>query len=198
MFNSTIFHIIIGYDNLIIKKKGEQSQHLVEFTSFIPNVPFYYHFFDQDKTYTKDMKSLIKKLKIRNAIVIVPDDAIDIEVDRKIFTDFFMQCGVKKVQLKSQCFFLSSDNKKYISISRNTRNIVLQYIVNDKYIVKKYYDRNYADVKQIALDTKRLHADCEYDSIPIYINNINNDMDEFMSIGILVNLDNYIANIENY
>ncbi|MFD3157323.1 hypothetical protein ACFIJ5_10750 [Haloimpatiens sp. FM7330] len=197
MFSSARFYIVVGHKSLIIKKEGDESENIIDFTSFIPNVPFYYHFFDEDKTYMNDMKSLIKKLKIRNAIVIVPDDSIDLEVDRKVFIEFFMQCGVKKIQVKSQCFLLTLDNKKYISISRTTRVIVLQYIVNNKSIAKKYYDKNYTDIEQIALDAKNLHNDCKYDSIPIYINNINNDMEKFKVIGTLISFNDYIINTMN-
>lgn len=192
MFTSARFYIIVGHKSLIIKKEGDESQSIIDFVSFIPNVPFYYHFFDEDKTYTKDMTSLIKKLKIRKATVIVPDDSIDLEVDKRMFIEFFRRCGVKKVEVQSQCFLLSLDNKKYISISRTTRTIVMQYIVNNESIAKKFYDKNYTDMKQIALDAKSLHTDCQYDVIPIYINNINNDMEKFRGVGTLISINDYI------
>ncbi|MFA9396968.1 MAG: hypothetical protein ACERKV_01700 [Clostridiaceae bacterium] len=197
MFTSDIFYIIVGDKSLIIKKQGEKLQEIIEFISFIPNVPFYCHLFDEDKNYIEEMKSLVKKLKIKNAMVIVPDDSIDLEIDRRLFIEFFMRCGVRKVNLKSQCFLLSLEDKKYISISRTTRTIVLQYIANNKSIAKKYYDKNYLDIKQIALDSKHLHADYEYDSIPVYINNINNDMEKYEDVGILISFDDFITNTMN-
>ena len=198
MFKTARFYIIVGYESLIIRKEGDNSENIIDFASFIPNVPFYYHFFDEDKTYIKDMASLIKKLNIRNATIIIPDDSVDIEVDRKIFTEFFLKCGVKKIQMKPQCFLLSLDNKKYISVSRTTRTIVLQYIVNNQSIIKKYYDKNYTDMDQIVLDVKNIHIDCKYESVPVYINNINDDMEKFKVIGPLVSLNNIITNIMNY
>ncbi len=196
MFKAAKFFIIVGHSSLIIKKEGDNLENKIDYASFIPNIPFYYHFFDEDKNYISDMKSLIKKLKIRNAVIIAPDDAIDLEVDRKVLTEFFLQCGVKKVQIKSQCFLLSLDNK-YISISKTTRTLILQYIVNKKTIVKKYYDKNCIDIEQIALDIKSLHADCSYESIPIYINNMNNDMEKFRKIGTLVSFTGIIYYIMN-
>lgn len=198
MFASARFYIIVSHKGLIIKKESENSESTIDFPSFIPNVPFYYHFFDENKTYMEDMKSLIKRLKIRNATVIIPDDSIDIAVDKKIFTEFFMLCGVKKVQVKAQCFLLTLNNQKYISVSKTARNIVLQYIVDNKSIAKLYYDKNYTDIEQIALDMKNLHIDCQYESIPVYINNMNNDMDEFERIGSLVSLNDIATNIMNY
>lgn len=197
MFNSARFYIIIGLRSLIIKKEGENSENIIEFQSFIPNVPFYYHFFDEDKSYTEDLKGVIKELRIRNAAIIIQDDAIDIEVDKKVLTEFFMMCGVKKVQVKCQCFLLSLDSKKYISISRTSRVIVLRYITDNKSVVKKYYDKNYADIDQVKLDVKNLHADCYYESIPIFINNINKDMERFEDIGTLVSLKDIVTNIMN-
>lgn len=197
MFTSVRFYIIVGHKSLIIKKEGDDSENIIDFVSFIPNVPFYHHFFDKDKTYIRDMTSLIKRLKIRNATIIVPDDSIDLEVDRKVLTEFFLQCGVKKVQTKPQCFLLHLDNKKYISVSKTTRTIVLQYIVNNKSIAKKYYDKNYTDIDQVVLDLKSLHVDCEYENIPVYINNINNDMEGFKGIGNLVSLNDIIGNLMN-
>lgn len=199
MFTSTRFYIIFRNNSLIIKKEGDNLENIIDFESFIPNVPFYYHFFDEDKPFIKDrIRLIVKEFKIRNTTIIVPDDSIDIEVDKRVLTEFFMLCGAKKIQVKSQGIFLSLDNKKYISFSRTTRTIVLQYIVNNKSIVKKYYDKNYTDMKQIALDAKNLHIDCEYENIPIYINNINNDMEKFNVIGTVVSLNDISTNIMNY
>ena len=197
MFATSKFYIIIGNKSLIIKKDRDDAETSIDFVSFIPNIPFYYHFFDADKAYIKDMTSLVKKLKMRNVMLIVPDDSIDLEIDIRLLTEFFLQCGVKKVQLKSQCFLLNLDRKKYISVSKTTRTIVLQYIVNNKSIAKKYYDKNYADIEQIGLDAKTLHTDCENENIPVYISNMNNDMENFKVIGDLVSLNDIILNTRN-
>lgn len=198
MFAQEKFYIIVGHKSLIIKKEGDALENRMDYVSFIPNVPFYYHFFDEDKTYIKDMTSLVKKLKIRNAIIIAPDDSVDIEVDKKVLTEFFLQCRVKKVRVQPQCSLLCQDCKKYISISRTTRTMILQYIVNNKSIAKKYYDKNYTDMDKIASDIKSLHTDCEYESIPVYINNLNDDMEEFRAMGTLISLNDIIKNIMNY
>ncbi|AQS05022.1 hypothetical protein [Clostridium beijerinckii] len=195
MFKSAKFYAIISNKSLIIKKENDDLESINDFKSFIPNVPFYYHFFDEDKPNIEDIKSEIIKLRMKNLTIILPDDAIDLEVDRRILTEFFLLRGIKKVQVKAQGFYLSLFNEKYISISRTTRTMVLQYIVNNKSIVKKYYDKNYTDVKEIALEVKNLHTGCEYENTPIYINNINNDMEKFKVIGTLVSLNDIINNI---
>lgn len=197
MFRTSRFYVVVGHKSLIIKKEGDESQNIIEYSSSVPNIPFYHHFFDEDKNYIEDMKSVVKKLKMKNALVIIPDDSIDCTADKRIFSDFFIICGVKKVYLTSQCFLLNPNHKKYIAISKTTRTIVLQYIVDNKSVVKKYYDKNYTDIDQIALDARNLHIDCQADNIPIYINNINNDMEKFKSLGTLISFDQYIANIMN-
>ncbi|WPC40177.1 hypothetical protein [Clostridium sp. JS66] len=198
MFESAKFYIIISDKSFIIKKEGENLENIIDFASFVPNVPFYHHLFDEDKNYMKDMKEVVKNLKIRNLTIIVPDDGIDLTVDKRILTEFFTLCGIRKIQIEAQCFFLSLEDKRYISFSKTTRNTVLQYIVNGKSIAKKYYDKNYEDVKQISLDMKSIHTDCEYEYVPVYINNMNNNMDSFSDIGNLVSLNDITKNIMKY
>ena len=195
IFASSKFYIIVSNNSLIIKKENGGPETTIDFQSFIPNIPFYYHLFDEDKAYSKDIADLVKKLRIRNAAIVFPDDSIELEVDKKVLVEFFMQCGVKKVQWNFQCFLLNIESKKYISLSKTTRTIVIQYIANNKSISKKYYDKCYSDIKQITFYMRNLHTDCQYENIPVYINNLSNDMESFKSIGNLVSLNDIIANI---
>ena len=197
MFVSAKFYIIVSNNSFIIKKEDDHSEYIIHLQQFIPNIPAYYHLFDKDKeNYINDIKSQIKRLKIKNVTIILPDDCIDIEIDKQILIEFFLQCGVKKIQVDFQCFLLNLDNKKYISISNTTRAIVMQYISYRNSISKKYYEKDYMDIEQIELDMKNLHDDCQYTVVPVYINNINNDMERFNFVGDLVSLDNIIANIK--
>jgi hypothetical protein len=192
MFASPKFYIIVSNNSFIIKKEGSNSENIIHLESFIPNVPAYHHLFDTDKKgYTEDITKQIKGLKIKNAAIICADDAIDIELDKKILTEYFLQSGVKKVEINPQCFFLNLESKKYIAISKTTRTIVMQYIAYKQSISKKYYDKAYDDLERIKSDMKYLHADCEYDMIPVFINNINNDMDSFKAIGNLVSQNDF-------
>lgn len=45
---------------------------------------------------------------------------------------------------------------------------------------------------------KSIHTDCQYEYVPVYINNMNNDMDRFSGIGNLVSLNDITKNIMNY
>lgn len=197
MFASAQFYIIVSNNSFIIKKEDDYSECIIHLQQLIPNIPVYYHLFDKDKeNYIKDIKNQIKGLKIKNATIILPDDCMDIQIDKSILIEFLMQCGVKKIQVDFQCFLLNLNNKKYISISNTTRVIVMQYISYRNSISKKYYEKGYTDIEQIKLDMKNLHADYQYAVMPVYVNNINNDMERFKGVGDLISLDNIIANIK--
>lgn len=197
MFNSTKYYIIVSNSSFIIKKDDDNFETVIELQSYIPNVPAYHHLFDIDKKdYIDDLKRQIRKLKMKNAIIIMPDDAIELEVDKKIVTEFFLQLGVKKVQVNFQCYYMNLDNKKYISISKTSRMLVLQYISYNKTINKKYYDRNLNDIDRIKKDINDIHDDM-YSVLPVFVNNINDDMEGFEGVGNLISLHEFKTNIKN-
>lgn len=196
MFRMAKFYVIVCKNRFVIIREDDISKTIIDFQSYIPNVPFYHHLFDNDKKeYINDIMKQIKRLKIKNAEIILPDDCLDLEVDKRILIEFFLQCGVKKVQVNFQYFYLNLYNKNYISVSRTTRTVVIQYTSYNKVISKKYYDKDFMDMEKIAIDIKNLHPDC---NMPVYINNINNDMEGFSDIGNLVSMQDIISNILNY
>ncbi|MGD9570014.1 MAG: hypothetical protein AB7V48_17165 [Sedimentibacter sp.] len=196
MFKSDKYYIIVSNSSFIIKKDGGNIETVIELQSFMPNVPAYHHLYDIDKKdYIDDIKRQIKKLKIKDAIIIMPDDTIELEVDKRMLIEFFLQVKVNKIQVSFQCYYMSFDNKKYISISKTNRIIVLQYISHNKTVIKKYYDKNYIDIEQVKKGINNIHDDNMYSILPVYINNINNDMEEFKDIGNLVSLDEFVANV---
>lgn len=196
MFMPNKFYIIVGNNNFIIKKEGNDSKDTVGFQSIIPNTPFYHHLHDIDKPYITDITTKMKSLKMKKATIIMPDDCLDIEVDKRMLIEYFMLCGAKKTEVNFHCFLLNvGSNKKYISISKTTRALVMQYIADNKSLAKIYYDKEYVDMQQISLDIKNLHTDCKYDRIPVYINNINNDMDRFKSMGNMISINDMINNL---
>ena len=81
---------------------------------------------------------------------------------------------------------LSKDIEAYISISKSSRNIVLQYIRNNEIQACRYYDADDYDVNQIKEDAKRLHIDIEYEKTPIFVNNFNLNMDDFFEMGEII------------
>jgi hypothetical protein len=195
MFTSTKHYIIVGNNSFIIRKQGETDQHIITFDSTIPGVPFYHHLFDKGKPYIVEAQQRIWELKVKNVTLLAPDDTTDIQADQLMLKEFFMTSTVKKIDIDFQCFFLNRNEQKYISISKTTRTLVFQYIVNHNSIVKKYFDRNYNDIDQIKSAIKSLHPDCEYNRIPIYVNNVNDEMNRFKEIGNLVSLNDIFINL---
>lgn len=195
MFTSTKYCIIVGNNSFIIRKQGETNQDIITFDSIIPGVPFYHHLFDKGKPYIVEAQQKIWELKVKNVTLLAPDDTTDIEADQLMLKEFFMKCAVKKLDIDFQCFFLNRKEQKYISISKTSRALVLQYIVNHNSIVKKYFDKNYNDIAQIKSEIKSLHPDCEYHTIPIYVNNINDEMNGLKEIGNLVSVNDIFNNL---
>ena len=90
---------------------------------------------------------------------------------------------------------LSKAHTRYISLSRSNRNIILQYVNNNEVLAEKQYDTNSFDPKQIKEDAKRLHIDVEYSGAPIYINNFNMNMDDFLDMGQVVTTKDFLDKI---
>ena len=114
--------------------------------------------------------------------IITPDDTTPLEA---IFiNEFFINSGACKAvaQIKmSQA--LSKTEPKYISISMSCRNIITTYINNNEIIAAKCYDCHNYDATQIIDETKKIHIDVECDEVPIFINNLNVNMEKFFGHG---------------
>ena len=181
--------MIITNSNILLKNKDND-----EFVPFdmpgiekIINIPFYHQFAEHlsesqmhFKNFVKDIYG--KKLNKNILAIIIPDDTSALE---SIFiNEFFVNSGAcKAVAQMTMGQALSKDVKKYISISKSSRNIVLQYISSNETKVRRFYDLNDYDTKKIIDDAKRLHIDVEYEDVPIFINNFNMDMDDFFEYG---------------
>jgi hypothetical protein len=194
MLASSVFYILVGNHGFTIKNEQDSYQYCMELPQMIPNVPFYYHLFDKDKLIITEITKQIKELKAKKAVIIMPDDAMEIYADQKILEDFFMICGSKKLTPDYQCFHLTKDNK-FISLSKSARTLMLQYISNGKSLSKKYNDRDFQDIDRIKWDMSHLHIDCGYGSIPVYLNNIDQEMESLRTLGFLVYIDDIFANL---
>ncbi|WP_139243453.1 hypothetical protein [Anaerocolumna xylanovorans] len=197
MFKKVKYYIIVADNGFVIKNEINQSENIIEFPAYIPNVPFYLHLFDENNNEIKNITNHIKNLKMKNVSVIMPDDTLDIYVDKKIFLDYFYTFGAKKVEVNYQCLLLTQYGNHYISFSKTARNMAIQYIKGGKSLAQKYYDKDFKDIEQIRKDMQRLHIDCEYGNQTVYINNVNNNMDLFENIGNLVTRSDIFNNAMN-
>jgi len=196
----TIPMIITNNEILVRKKESE------EFISFkMPgiendcNIPFYHQFAQKISECQYYFKQFIKKeysKKYAKSIlaIITPDDTSPLEA---IFiNEFFLNSGAcKAVCQMTMGQAISKTNQRYISISKSSRNIILQYINNNEIRAKKYYDYNHYDKKTIVEDAKRLHIDIEYEEVPVFINNFNMNMDEFFDMGQVVTPKEFLDKI---
>lgn len=163
------------------------------------NIPFYHQFAAKIAESQRHFKNFInsiygKKYNKNILAIITPDDTSALE---SIFIkEFFLNSGAcKGVAQMTMGQALSKKDNKYISVSRSSRNIILQYINNNEVKAKKYYDVDNYDVATIREDAKRIHIDVEYTDVPIYINNFNLNMDDFSAIGTMVSTKDFMEKI---
>lgn len=181
--------VIITNSNILVYDKTQE-----EFKAFTlpgittqPNIPFFHNFakrIAESQHYFKEfIKSLYPGKSSKNILAIIePDDTSTLE---SIFiNEFFLHSGsCKAVAQLSMAQALSKDIPAYISISKSSRCIVLQYIKNKEIKASRYYDSTTYDVAEIMSDAQRLHIDIEYENTPIFINNFNLNMDDFFEMG---------------
>lgn len=152
-----------------------------------PNIPFYHSFAQKISECQYYFKEFIKgiygkRLSKYILAILTPDDTTALE---SIFiNEFFVNSGAcKAVAQMTMGQALSKEYSKYISISKSSRNVILQYISNNKVEAKKLYGCSDLDPKTVCNDAQRLHIDIEYSDVPIFINNLNMNMDEFFDSG---------------
>ena len=193
--------MIITNENILLKNKEND-----EFIPFdiqgidkIMNVPFYHQFAEKLSETQNEFENFVKgiygKKFIKNIFaIIIPDDTSALE---SIFiNEFFVNSGAcKAVAQMTMGQALSKNDERYISISKSSRNIILQYINQNEVRVRRFYDLNDYDNKQIIEDAKRLHIDIEYEDVPIFINNFNMNMDDFFDYGLVITPKQFMEKI---
>ena len=188
---SIIIPVIVTNNNFLVKKKGsyEFFEFTVEQNNTIPNVPFYHKLAKKVDLSIKDFKAVLKEeynsfaLSKPTFALILPDDTSDME--STFLQNFFLNSG-KAVIITNISQILAPSAKQYVSLSKTSRAICLQYISDGEIKAERFYDSNDYDIEQIKIDITRLHIDIDYNEIPIYINNLHNDMDEFAQFGQII------------
>ena len=184
--------MIITNDTILVKEKEGDKFLTFNMPGIEPevNIPFYHEFakrISECQYYFKEFirKEYGKKYSKNILAIIIPDDTSALE---SIFiNEFFVNSGACKAVAKTtMAQALSKNHSRYISVSKTRRNVILEYISNDEIMARKLYDFNEYNVKQICEDAKRLHIDIEYSGVPIFVNNINMNMDDFFDLGVVV------------
>lgn len=193
--------MIITNDKILVKAKDSD-----EFKPFSmpaicpsPNIPFYHEFAEkiaEGQYYFKDFMKKLYGNKLSKYIfaIIVPDDTSKLE---SIFiNEFFVNSGAcKAVAQMPMALALSKEEDKYISISKSQRNVTLEYVRNNETVVKKYYDIHTCLPERVIDDASVLHIDVEYNDIPIFVNNFNQNMDEFLEFGEIISPKQFLDKI---
>lgn len=196
----TIPMIITNKDILVFDREKEK------FISFdmpsiekYPNIPFYHMFaqkISECQHYFKEfIKQIYGKKFSKNILAIItPDDTTPLE---QIFiNEFFLNSGAcKAVAQMTMGQALSKDHERYISISKSSRNIVLEYVAHTEIRARKIYDFNDYNTKTIMEDAKRLHIDIEYKNVPVFVNDFNLNMEEFYEMGTVINPKEFMDKI---
>lgn len=195
--------IIITNERILVKEK--EAEKFIPFDmpgiEAEPNIPFYHKFAGKISECQYHFKSFIREEYGKKAskyviAIIVPDDTTALE--HIFINEFFLHSDVcKAVAQITMGQVLSNEHSKYISISRSCRNIILQYINNNEILAQRQYDTNDYDANQIFEDAKRLHIDVEYANVPVFVNNFNLNMDEFLEMGQEITMKAFLDKIAN-
>lgn len=192
---ATTIPIIVTNSNLLVKRKGRN-----EFLPFnlenldnVPNVPFYHHYAKKLNESVTLLKSFIKSeygsfISKPVLAIIIPDDTTELE--RAFLQSYFSNVS-KAVAISLMSQTLSGEYHRYISVSRTARAIALHYVSEGEVLAERYYDVNTYDVDQIRLDASRLHIDADLDDVPVFVNNLNGDMIDFMDMGEVIFADTF-------
>lgn len=193
--------MIITNSDILVKEKESDEFKAFQMPSItaVPNIPFYHIFAEriaESQYYFKEfMKELYgKKLSKYILAIIVPDDTSKLE---SIFiNEFFVNSGAcKAVAQMPMALAISKEDNQYISISKSQRNVILEYIKDREIVVKKQYDLNTCSPEQILRDTKVVHIDVEYDDIPVYVNNFNLNMEDYIEMGEIISKKRFLQKI---
>lgn len=193
--------MIITNTNVLVynKQQGSFEDFSPPGISGRPNIPFYHSYAKEIAKTQRLFKDFIKNIcpgkTAKNIFaIIVPDDTSPLE---SIFiNEFFVNSGAcKAVAQMTMGQALSKDAPAYVSISKSSRNIVLQYVKNNEILAARYYDCDNYDIARIKSEAKKLHIDIEYNKTPIFVNNFNLNMDDFFDMGEVVTPKDFMDKI---
>ncbi len=193
--------MIITNDTILVKEKESDKFIAFNMPSIEPevNIPFYHEFAKRIAECQYYFKEFIKKQygkkPSKNILaIIIPDDTSALE---SIFiNEFFLNSGAcKAVVQMTMGQALSKNHTRYISLSKSKRNVILEYINNNEVMARRLYDCSDYSVKQIYEDAKRIHIDVEYSGAPVFVNNINMNMDDFFELGEVISPKDFMDKI---
>lgn len=193
--------MIVTNSNILVKDKESNEFKTFNMPSLhpVPNIPFYHEFAEkiaEGQYFFKEFLKNIygKKLSKFILAIIVPDDTTKLE---SIFiNEFFVNSGAcKAVAQMPMALAVSKNDDKYICVSKSQRNVILTYIRDREIVVKKSYDLQDYDPAQIISDAEKIHIDVEYNDVPVFVNNFNQNMDDLFEMGEIISPKSFMKKI---
>ena len=161
----------------------------------IPHVPFYHCLKDSNSLEGNFKRKNNERIK-NSLFCLLEDDANYID---KVILEKYSKEYLKasKLSFVEQCSILNMNKEKYVTVSKTERSIVISYIENNSVIKKSLLDTK-VDIAEVEAVIKDYMYIDRFESIPLYINNVNDNMSEFSSMGIIVGKEEIFENARKY
>ena len=191
--------LAVGKNNFYLRYlDGKEEILFLENAKLNPNVPFFHYLFDLDAS-IKEI-NVEKKLFHKNIFYVLMLDDYS-KADMKIIDKYLMKAGAMEIVWIPQNIMLSLEKiDPYISISKTIRCIIVSYISIENNI-KDYRKKVLLD-KDVTIDEiKKVVNNIKIEvgeEIAVYINNIDNDMNEFEKIGTLISKNEILDNTREF
>ena len=203
MDNNSVF-IIMRNNSFLCRRADSISPVVYKFHDIqnLPNVPFYFHLWDNFMKYKREFGRFFRNELIGNPMMAwliknhsylaIPDDML--ESEKRIAIEFLMQCGSRKVDVMQECLLLAPQADKYVAVSRTCRMMVLSYIESGNIVNRSILENKEYSAKMLKHYIHELLGCQESDFVPVYLN--GNDLQDYSELGLIVDpktiLNHYI------
>ncbi len=188
--------IMLRENSFICRKPNECNTYECKFDiENLPNIPFYYHVWDDPDKYKSIFNNFCKKYSLvgrimkPNITIAKPEDSIKVDISAII--EFFYFCGARNIIFLNECMLLSAKTH-YISIIETCRMTVIRYIKANTVISNLYLENKAYTDDELLVFIKDMHTDCSREDIPVFLNGKN--LERYSSIGTYVTLQEMLNN----
>lgn len=190
--------IVLTNDSILVldRENNEFKNFTMPNINPIDTIPFYHQFANKISECQYYFKEFVKKMYGKKTskfilALIVPDDTSALE--RIFIKEFFLHSGVgKEIALMPMGQAISKAHSRYITVSKSKRNVILQYINAGEIRAQKLYPIYSYTKEQVIEDARRLHIDIEYSGVPLFVNNLNMNMDDFFDDGEVITTKDFL------
>lgn len=203
--NSNSIFIMARDNHLLCRKANDREIYAwkMECLDNIPNIPFYYHLWDNSETNSKNLRAFLTgivsdrwyaEIIKPKVFLALPDDAV--LVDQRVLMEFLMQSSARQVISVKECMLLNTAVSNYVSVTKTCRMTALHYIKNGLIQGSRYLENQEYSVDEILSKIKYLHRDCEYKELPVFLNGDN--LSRYKELGEVVSVETLLDNFMNW